>query len=86
LNRDDLGDRRLEAIIDERRYIKLAGLEHRADSLRDRLRIRKGKLAPADIFDGADDQLAEIAAELVASFAADAKYLGLPTIGDVGPY
>ena len=72
---DDLGHRRLEAVEDHRGDVELAGLEHLHDALGDLLGVAEAEPRAAEIGDGLDDVLGEVAAQLVAALAADASIL-----------
>jgi hypothetical protein len=75
LDGDDLGHRRLEAVEDHRGDVELARLEHLHDARRHLLGIGEAEPRPAELGDGLDDQRGEVAAQLVARLAADARIL-----------
>src|SRR5258708_31744777 len=69
----DLRDHRLEARIEQRADVELAGLETRDHLFGDVLGIDEGKLADCTKIDVLDDLLLERAAQLLIALTADAE-------------
>src|SRR5207302_3188990 len=75
LHRDDLGDRRAEAVEDDRADIKFAGFEQRQHPAGDVTRFLERYAAAADIGQAVVNQPRVVAAQAVAPLAADRQGL-----------
>src|SRR5690606_4300982 len=83
LARDDLADRGLEARVEQRRHVELAGLEHRQQAPADLVGLLEARARPGDVLERIYDARAELAAQLVAALAADAEDLDLLAVGQL---
>src|SRR5205085_389576 len=89
LRRDDLGDRRAEAVEDDCADIELAGFEQRQHPARDVARFLERYAAPADIGQAVVNQPRVVAAQAVTPLAADRQDLdglaGIVELADAAP-
>src|SRR6185437_5767871 len=71
----DLADRRAEAVVDDGDAVELAGGIAGDEAASDLLRRREAELRPTDIDHALDDELRIVAAQRIASLAADGEEL-----------